>query len=128
MKSSGGYVAVTAAVIIGILLTVMVLALSLVSFVSRANVSSAYYKERSRALAGACLEIALLKLAQNGSYGGGEIVSVGSDSCQIFPIVVQSAQKIIKSQGQFQKTVTNLQVEVDGDDLSLISWDEVSNF
>jgi len=123
-----GYIALVSSIIISILLLAVTFAVSSNNFSSRFNVLNAEFKERSLALAEACVDTALLKLAQNPSYSGNESISVGNDQCSILAIETLPGQKIIKTKAIFQNSFTNLKITVQASDLSVISWEEVPKF
>lgn len=127
MNWKRGYIALTAAVMMSVLIVVVVLALSLVSFVSQANVSASYYGAVSRGLSRSCVEVALLKLSGNSSYAGGENIAVQDRACEILPVEIQGSRKIIKTRGSLNGVTSNLLVTIDAADLSLISWEEVKS-
>ena len=79
-------------------------------------------------MAEACVDTALLKLAQNQSYNGNENISVGNDQCSVLSIETASGQKIIKTKAIFQNAVTNLKITVNSANLSVIYWEELSKF
>ena len=134
-QKQAGFIALMTAIIIALVLMTLTLSLSLSGFFTRFNIADSEYKERSSALAEACADAALLKIAQNSSYaptGGGEVVSVNSDSCRIVAVTKAGTQSIIKTQGIFpnsppEQAYTNLTIVISNSDLSIISWDETSN-
>jgi hypothetical protein len=78
-----GFVAVVSVIIISMILLVLVVTLSTSSFFNRYNVYDSENKRVSLALAEACANTAMLKVAQDSGYTpitAGECVSV-SDSC-----------------------------------------------
>ncbi|MDO8443053.1 MAG: hypothetical protein Q7S81_02230 [bacterium] len=123
-----GYISLISSIIISILLLAVTFAISFNNSSSRFNILNVEFKERSLALAEACVDTALLKLAQNQSYGGNENISVGNDQCSILPIETSSGQKIIKTKAIFQNAVTNLKVAVQASNLSVVSWEEIAKF
>ena len=127
MKSEG-YIALTSALVITVLIMAIALTLSLSSFFTRANILNTNFKEISHALAEACIETALLKLAQDSAYAGNEVITVGSNQCSILTLESISNQKIIKANAVFQNTTTNLKITVFSSDLSVISWEELAKF
>ena len=82
-----GYIAIMTAIIVTVLVLVMVFTVSIGSFLGRANISSSYFKERSRAFAEACVETARFRLSTNANYTGGETVPVASSTCTIVSVV-----------------------------------------
>lgn len=123
-----GYISLISSIIISVLLLAITFAISFNNSSSRFNILNAEFKEQSSALAEACVDTALLKLAQNQSYGGNENISVGNDQCSILPIETLTGQKIIKTKAIFQNAATNLKVAVQAGDLSVISWEEIAKF
>lgn len=127
-RGASGYIAITSAIIIAALLIVIVFTVSLVTFLGLSGISDSYYKGKSRALAEGCVETARLKLATNSSYGGGETIAVGSDSCSIVSVTTSGSQKIIQASASYQGAPTYLKVTVNASDLSLVSWEEMQHF
>lgn len=126
--NQSGYIALVSSIIISILLMAVTFAVSSGNFSARFNVLNAEFKERGLALAEACADTALLKLAQNPSYPGNENIFVGNDQCSILAVETLWEQKIIKTKAIFQSSVTNLKITVQASDLSVISWEEVPKF
>lgn len=129
-RGQSGFVALISVIIITILLVIISVSISTTSFFSRFNVADGEYKKRSSELAEACVDAALLKLAQDPSYAGGESIAVGSDSCQVVSVSSTATQYTVKTkalfpQGTAYQAVTNLQVTVDSSSFSIISWQEL---
>ena len=127
-KSQGGYIALIAAIIVTVVLVMILTTVSQMSFLNRANIAGTSFKEKSRALAESCVNVALLKLVQNSSYAGNETINVASSTCQIVSVVPSGSNKVISTQGQFQNFYTNFKVTVTARPVSLLSWEEVQNF
>lgn len=123
-----GFIALTSAIIVSAVLLIVTVTLSYSGFLARFNILSSEYKERSAALAEACVDLAILKLADDSGYPGNETISVGSDSCLIRPMQVSGSEKIIETQAIFQEAYTNLRVFVDGTTLEITDWEELANF
>lgn len=123
-----GYIALVSSIIISILVLGIALTISSAGYFSRFDILKNEFKERSFALAEACVDTALLKLAQNQSYNGNENISIGNDQCSILSIETVSGQKIIKTKALFQNAVTNLKVTVNNTNLSVIYWEELAKF
>ncbi len=124
-----GYIAITSAVVISLLLMAITFALSFSSFFGRFNVFDSQTKEISQALAEACAENALLKLAQNSSYAGNETITVKApDTCDILTIETNGSQKTIKTRATFQKTTTNVKIIANMPGPQLVSWEELPSF
>lgn len=125
-----GYIAITSAIIISIVLMAVVLATGATGFRSRANTLAASYKAESRYLAEACVDYALLELAENTAYAGNETVAVGEKTCAILPIeslAENPPKKQIRTNATVMNAKTSLKVKVISSDLSLFSWEEEMN-
>ncbi len=122
-KNQNGFIALTSAIIISILLIAFSLAVSTTGFFGRFNILDSENKQRSLALAEACGDEALLRLIIQPGYQGDETVTVGGEPCHIFPIT-SGVQVTIRPQGSYGGATTNLQTTFNGTDYSLISWQE----
>lgn len=123
--NEAGYIALTSAIIISVFLMVIALTISSSSFSNRFSILDSEIKEKSSALAEGCVQVALLRLAQNSAYAGNEDVSIDGKTCSILPIETGIGQKIIKTRAAVQGFNTNFKVVVNSSDLSIISWDEL---
>jgi len=124
-----GFMALMSVIIISVILLLIASTLSFSGFSGRLNILDSEYKERSLALADACLDTAILRLATNPAYvGGPPDVSVGSDKCTIRPIISDLTSFTIETKASYQKSITNLKVKISKLDLSIITWQEVPNF
>ncbi len=129
-----GFIAITSAVVIAVLLMSITLSLSLTGFFARFNILDMEYKERSVFLAESCAEVAMLKLANDRGYRvsnpPGEMVSWGNLNCEIFSVTESGGQITIKTRAYFpqsgvNRTATNIVVVVGVTDLGVVSWEEV---
>ena len=127
-KSDGGFAALISVIISSVILLLIATTLSMTGFSGRLNILDSEYKERSLALAEACIDTALLRLTQNSNYLGNESVSVGGDTCNIRVIDPNPDPIILETTATYQKAVTNLRVQVSKTNLSVKSWQEVPNF
>lgn len=122
-----GFIALMSAIIISAILLIVVASGSLTGFFGRMNIFDSELKERSMNLADACIDQAILKLAQNTAYTGSETITlVGGDTCTIGSIP-SASPKTFKTQGVFRNYYTNLQVTLTSDNRSVSSWQEVPN-
>ena len=125
---NNGFVALMSSIIISVILLLLIATTSLTGFYGRTNVSEYEFKEKSAALAEACVNYAILQLTIDGSYAGNESIPVGDAGCQIRPIAISGANKIIETQAIYQDSYTNLRVVANTATLSVVSYDEVSTF
>ena len=125
MKNQSGYIALISAIVISVVLMAVTFALSFSGYFARFNILDSEYKERSVALAEACADTALLRLALNPGYAGNETLTLGADSCFIRGITLAGGQFTIYTKAIFQKINTNLKIFAASSDLSIISWEEI---
>lgn len=130
LKNNNGFMALMSAIIISAVLLLIVTSLSFTGFYTRSNILDSELKEKSSALAEACVDTALLKLANDPLYAppsGGEYIKVdevSNEACTIKSI----SGSIIKTKANYNnKYFTNLEVRFNGGDLSVISWEETPN-
>ena len=123
-KRNTGFIALMSAVIISVILLLIATNLSLTSFYGRSKILDSELKERSSALAEACADTAIVKLANDPLYtppAGGEPVSVSGDECIIESVI----GSIINVKADYKNYITKLKIEVDLSDLSIVSWEEI---
>ncbi len=125
-----GFIAVTSAILISVVLMAIIFSVSYSGFLNRFNILDTYSKERSRGMAEACVAEARNKLASDSSYTGNETITIGTDTCQIMAIEsnLPSTDKTIKSKATVRMAVTNLKVIVSASGLTVTSWEELPNF
>lgn len=118
MKQQRGFIALISAIIISMILLLVITDASLTSFYGRFNVLDSEYKERSSALADACVDTLLLRLADGQNPTG--TIAVGTDQCQIVTSTNPYAIQAI-----YQNSYTNLQITLNNTSLAIVSWVEV---
>ncbi len=126
-NSNGGFIALISVIVVSVLLLTITFSLSLSGYFSRFNILNTEFKKQSVALAEACGDIALLKLAQGVTIITPVSVSVGADTCTIFPVQAAAGQTTIKTQAKVQKIFTNLKIVVTDSTLAVVSWEEIPN-
>lgn len=130
-KSGKGFIALMSAIIISAILLLVVVTAGLNGFYERSNILDAEFKERSVALADACVDWTLYQIAIDPNYAGNVPITVsGTDKCDIG--VVQNGplvgQKTFKTQAIFQNSYTNLEITINTADISIDSWKEIPTF
>lgn len=124
-----GFVALMSTIIISAVLLVLVVGGSLSGWYSRSNVLDAELKQRSGALADACVDVILLQLASGPVTVGTTTVGtnpVGPDKCD--KCVIRNTVSPYEVQAQCSGSYTDLRVEINPDTLNVTSWKEVPNF
>ena len=125
-KNNSGFIALMSSIIISVILLLIAVTLSFTGLNIRFNILDSELKERSNALAEACVDIALLKLVKDSNYQGGEDVTVsGSDTCIIKTINPIIDPVVIDTKAIFKQATTNLRIKVNKSNLKVISWEEV---
>lgn len=117
------------AIIISAILITATVAGSLTGFYTRFNILDSEFKQKSSALAEACVDVVRYKLGVDPGYGGPDLnYPVGSDTCTIYTATNPSGNpRVFKVQGVYQNSYTNLQITVDVDTLAITAWQEVTN-
>jgi hypothetical protein len=127
---STGYMAITAAIIISVVMIVVSTSISFTSLFSRTDSLALSQKQRSLYAAQGCLEQALLNLSLNSSYTGNETVPITNAgttvNCTIATITTQGSNKIIKSSAIVNDTTTNLKLTVNSSTLNRVSLEETA--
>jgi len=127
-RQNRGFVALISAIIISAVLLIVAVSNGLVSFYSRFNMLDSELKERSNAAADACADTAIAQLAQAIDPSGMTRTLNSIDQCRI-GIVSGTTQKMFKVQAtSSDRAVTDLQIIVDANDFSVVSWQEIPNF
>lgn len=127
-KKNKGFVALMSAIIISVILLLMVTNLSLTGFYDRSNIFDSEMKNVSLALAEACVDTALLKLANDSTYiaTGGETVTIsGSDTCTIDQTTLTNPTRIFNVHASPSNYYTNLQIEINVATVGVNKWEEI---
>src|SRR5690348_11814933 len=102
-RHNSGFIALTSAIIIAVLILAITLSLSFAGFFARFNVLDSESKERSFALAEACANNARVE-AISGTYSANESISIGpgaADNCTVVSSEADqpvSGETLIKTQ------------------------------
>jgi hypothetical protein len=130
LQPQHGFIAITSAIIISVLLLAITLAITFSGYFARFNVLDSESKERSSALAEACIETAILSLslAQPPPPNPVNIGPSSEDNCNIISITPSGGQTVIQTQSIINKSYTNLNITVDDSTFNILSWQEVPDF
>jgi hypothetical protein len=128
-----GFIALMSVILISAILLVLVFTLGVSSFFNRFSTLDREYKRLSLDLAEACANVAMVKIAQDSAYTGGECVGV-SDTCgaadaeMVCAIcsVSGSGMKTIRSRAVYRGAYTNLRVtsSMASSNFLVASWEE----
>ena len=118
-----GYIAIVSALLIALGIAVLVSVAGIVSFLGRQEISDASFKERSRGLAESCVQIALLRLAEDPAYAGNETVPVDDEECRIVS-VLPGTERIISVRAGYEGAWTSLRVAATATEI--VEWEEPS--
>ena len=125
-SKEGGFVALITAIIFSVILLAMTISLNQAGFFARSALADNEYKERSIALAEACADSAILKIAVGATALPAETIFVGDDTCTINSVgTAVSGIYTITTKATFQKSVTKLEVKIDSiAPFAVNSWKE----
>lgn len=136
LRPQPGFIALITAIIITTVMIILTTTLSLTGYYTRVGILAGEFKERSLALAEACGDTAMLKLANNPSYSPtNEVITVGTsgDTCTVLSVQPSGTQATILTQAFFPAKDANAQMHAFSkikivtnlSDLSLVSWQEI---
>ena len=134
MKNQRGYIALISAIIISAVLLMIVFTTSFTNFFARFNILDSEYKKISVGLAEACMDTAILELAQDPDWqpaaGGMSVVVEGAKTCKICRVGENGLQRTIYTQAMYQKAYTNLVALVSpaGGTITIDSWQEAPDY
>jgi len=125
LKANGGFMALMSAIIISVILLLIAVSLSTTSFYGRTNILDFELKEKSSALAEACADTAILRLALDPNYPFpvNDPINVGENDC-IIQSVSGDTQKTVKVKANYLNYVTNLEIKVNSN-MSVVFWKEI---
>lgn len=119
-KKESGFIALVSVIIISLILTVVVFALSFGGFSLRFNILDSEFKEISFFSAKSCRDIALFKLSTNDSYlprPEGDVVFLSDSedglSCMIVSVSLEGGETIVETSAEFEKARTNLRTRAE---------------
>ena len=115
-----GFVSLTSALLISFIMLAVAFSAGLAGFLGRFNILDAESKERSAALAEACVEVAIL----NPLTGS----AIAADfSCNVVQDIVFNQNIYLKTQAAVNKAHSNMFVVLDKD-FVILEWNECDNF
>ncbi len=142
MNFKSGYIALVSVIILSSILLLVTLEMANISYIARFNTLRTEEKEQSASLARSCLQIALVRLAENPDYrpastsdsslGGpgpsGDNLKIDQDICQIISIDTSGPEELlVKTTATKGKSISNLltSVHFTGSDISVNSIKEI---
>jgi hypothetical protein len=128
--SQSGFIALISVSLVSVILLGMTLSLTQFGIVSRFNLLLYEEKHMSRALAESCLHYAKIFIVNDSEYTipSPRSLPVGEAICTLVEVTKGLTTHTIKTQGSVRDTVTNLVVELNTEDGTLVSWKEVASF
>ena len=132
-KSDKGFIALTSAIVIVLVLVTITVVVSISGFLGRFNILNVEFKEKSYGLAEACVEVAIIKLANNPLYSPsnecvpvGDSCPTGENTCTIVSVEPDGSNKVIKAKAVFNESHTNLKATVDSsiNNIPITAWKE----
>jgi len=126
-KSKQGYIALTSAIILVLIVMTVAVMFSHSNFLGRFDSLGLEQKDISREAAQGCLEYARLKL-KYGAYSGNETINVGSSTCSVLGIQLVGGNRIIQATASQGNRTTNLELTVVSSTLVTVSLAEKDSF
>lgn len=124
-----GFLALITAIIMSVVLLLLATTLGFTSFSGRFNILDSEMKERSSALADACVDDAILRLANDINYQGDATTTVSAtDQCYTGSIPPTVPTKTFQTRGVYSNSYTNLRVTIDTDNFSVVFYEEIPTF
>lgn len=131
---NSGFIALTSAIIIAAILLLVAATGGLTGIFARGDALDSELKARSLTAADACANEALLSLANDQTYAGGDKYRLNAlDECRIGAVSTHSATYPYYFEFHIQATssnaaVTDLDVRASTSDLTVLSWHEITSF
>ena len=127
-NKNNGFIALISVIVVSAILLLIAVTLSFSQFYDRYNILESEYKERSASLAEACVDSALLELANNINYLGDATTTIGANKCYVGNVTTSGPNKIFKTRATYQNSYTDLKIVIDSSTFSIQSWEEIPNF
>ena len=128
-NKNNGFIALISVIVVSAILMLIAVTLSLNQFYNRYNILESEFKERSTSLAEACVDNALLELANDINYLGNATSTIyGNDKCYTGNVTTSGSQKVFKTRAIYQNSHTNFKIVVNSVNLLVISWEETPTF
>ena len=116
------------AIILSAILLLVAATAGFSGFYGRFNILDSEFKERSSALADACVDELLLLIANDAAYKDAKTVDLYTGTCQIFAATNPTGNpRTFTIQAVYQNSYTNLIVTIDVEGVAITSWQEVPN-
>lgn len=127
MPNQSGYIALMTTIIISSILLISVTAIGSGAVLHRFNIEASEEKTQSKNLAEACGYQALVNLAYDKNYSGGETVRLPkNENCNIEHIPSPNASLItFITYAEINHHATRMQITVNSPNLKIASWQEV---
>jgi hypothetical protein len=125
-----GFIALISVTLVSVILLGMTLSLTQFGIVSRFTLLSYEEKQTSNALAESCVHYAIIFIANDPEYTlpSPQSLPVGEATCTLIEVTKGPNTHTIKARGTSSDTITNLVVELNTKDGTIVSWKEVDTF
>ena len=117
--------------VISAILLVLIFTLGVAAFFDRFDTLDTESKRVSLALAEACGNIAMVKIAQNAGYTGNETITVDTGKfCKICTVSLARSTISIVTRALYGSAYTNLQIQgaLSPSDISITRWSEMGTY
>ena len=123
-NKKGGFVALISTVLICASILIVLTTLSMSEFYGRYSILESELKEKSAGIAEACADIAILKLANNSTYIGNEVVNISGENCTIGNISTSGVIKSFTVTSIYKNYNTYIKIKIDSTNFNVLSWEE----
>lgn len=125
-----GFAVLFSVIVMGAIGTAISVMLLVQSVQSNKNSLSSVHAAQTQHMADTCAEYALNALRANQSYGGNEIVTIGSQNCSILPLEGSGQVRTIKTQSTVGSSTRRVRVITSQTTPSIIvsEWRELADF
>lgn len=124
-QAERGYVAITTTLIFSVVILFIATSIGAQTLIARTTRLEYLNKRTSVLLARSCLDIALLQLAADENYAGGETRIIGGQPCNILAVTSAPPNRIITTTAVVSGATTNLKATVNAATLQHVALEEL---
>ena len=131
MRSSQGYIAITAVLVLSALFLSMSISVASRGITASDTSYAGHMEKKVRYITEACVEYGLLRLRDTYRYAGGETISIGDEQCVIMPIAGgDTPQRTLHAYSMIDGYTYRVEViiSMEGSDIEVVTFDRVRTF
>lgn len=129
-EKKSGYITLLIIIIIGSLSMVLALSFSAWTYFNIKNEQDYQNQQKSKSLADACIEAALVQIRTTPSYSGTATISVSANNCTYTVTNLGAENRRIDSTATIFENTKKVQCVIDkiNPKINIVSWQEVASF